>query len=349
MTKDGQIIKTLLLTLLLFIAIEVSLQLRSQLKFGNSIFKSAFAEEEAAAELFVQHDGYKALAPSIIFTGSSISVQSNALGLRSAEIAAKAEKTTRVVVLGASSTYGAYAATNADTFPARLQQNDAELSLDVINAGIPGNDIGSQYRLYQQLLSDVSEDVLILYSGLSNDIGRLCRNSAQKQSYALPQLQAPKWLLSVDLLLKNSTDIRYIPYKANAMPDLSPYLAQYASDVEQVIQLAQQRGVKTIFLAENLRAFRPQQPIALQQALADSALYYTPCLSVAQFSQVFEQYNQVLAEQAQKYANVRYVALSDKVPGGRQYFTDSVHFSARGEQAMADALLQELRAVQVAP
>jgi len=349
MTKDGQIVKTLLLTFLLFVVIEISLQLRAQLKVGNSIFKSVLAGDNAATELFVQHDGYKTLAPSISFTGSSISVQSNALGLRSAEITPKAA-TTRVVVLGASSTYGAYAATNADTFPARLQHSDTSKRLEVINAGIPGNDIAGQYRLYQQQLSGLSEDVLILYSGLSNDIGRLCRNSAQKQSYALPQLQAPKWLLSVDLLLKNSTNIRYIPYKANAMPDLTPYLAHYATDVEQLIQLALQRGVKTIFLAENLRAFRPQQPLALQQALADSALYYTPCLSVAQFSQVFEQYNQVLAEQATKYANVHYVTLSDKVQGGRQYFVDSVHFSAKGEQAMAEAFLNELRiAQQVVP
>ncbi|PKM19689.1 MAG: hypothetical protein CVV11_08715 [Gammaproteobacteria bacterium HGW-Gammaproteobacteria-15] len=350
MAKDSQIGKTLLLALLLFVLMEFVLQVRAQLKFGNSILNAAFADSAQAVSLFVQHDGYQLLAPDIEFAGSSIKVQSNQLGLRSAAVGAKTSSTTRVIALGASSTYGAYAATNDDTFPAILQRISTDMPLEVINAGIPGNDIGSQYLLYAGQLAGLSEDVLILYSGLSNDIGRLCQRSNSAKSYALPQLPAPKWLLSVDLLLKNSTDLRYVPYKHSPMPDLSPYLQQYAASLRQIVNLAQQRQVKTILFAENLRSFRKDQPLQLQQQLAASALYYTPCLTVGQFSEVFEQYNQVLQQVAAEFIDVHYVSLSGQVPGGREYFTDSVHFSAKGEQAVAAALAQVLKDTrQVAP
>ncbi|MBZ9611742.1 SGNH/GDSL hydrolase family protein [Rheinheimera maricola] len=269
-------------------------------------------------------------------------MQSNELGLRSAPIAAKSDNATRVIVLGASSTFGAYARTNSETFPSILQRYNSELILDVINAGIPGNDINNQYKLYEQLLTGLSEDVLILYSGLSNDISRLCRTKTAKKNYSLPQLQAPKWLLTVDLLLKNSTSLRYIPYKYAPLPDLTPYLQQYEAQVQQILILAQHRGVKQILLAENLRSFRPEQPLDLQQELANSALYYTPCLSVAQFSQVFNSYNKVLSGISTNYTNVHYVSLSKDVPGGRRYFVDSVHFSAEGEHAMAKTLAHKL-------
>lgn len=350
MAKDSQIWKTLLLALILFMLMELLLQLRAQLKFGNSIFTTAFADKGAQGSLFVQRNGYQLLAPDIEFAGSSIKVQSNQLGLRSEAIEPKVNGTVRVIALGASSTYGAYAATNADTFPAILQRISSDIPLEVINAGIPGNDISSQYLLYAEQLAGLSEDVLILYSGLSNDVGRLCQRNSTAKSYALPQLQAPKWLLSVDLLLKNSTNLRYVPYKYSPMPDLAPYLQQYAASLRQIVVLAQQRLVKTILFAENLRSFRSEQPLQLQQQLAASALYYTPCLTVGQFSEVFEQYNRVQQQVAAEFAGVHYVSLSGQVPGGHKYFTDSVHFSAKGEQAIAAALAQALKNTrQVAP
>lgn len=341
MAKDGQIVKALMLVLVMFISVEVALQIRSQLKFGTSIFSTLFASKSEDTKLYEQRNGFKILTPNASFVGNSISIASNSLGLRSPEID-NISSGLRVIVLGASSAYGAYAKSNDYTFPALMHSNNRYVELDVINAGIPGNDIGSQFKLYDQLLGDVKANVVILYSGLSNDIGRLCRKGSASASFVLPQLTAPKWLLTVDLLLKNTTELRYVPYKYSPMPELTPYLEQYQADVQNIIKLAHARGVSHIILAENLSSFRPEQPLQLQNKLAESALYYTPCLSVLQFSEVFKQYNQVLENVSKQYDDVHYLTLSDKVPGGRQYFTDSVHFSFAGEQLMADALLDAI-------
>ena len=340
---DSQLRNTLIAVLLLFVLAEVALQWRAEVKFGNSIFSAAAATDNSTS-MFENRNGFKLLSANQHFAGSSISVQSNSLGLRSPELTEKTPGNSRLIVLGASSTYGAYAKTNEETFPALLQQR-LDGQLEVINAGIPGNDLDSQYQLYRQQLSGLNEDALIVYSGLSNDIGRLCRSKQSGKSYALPQLSAPKWLLSVDLLLKNTTALRYVPYKHQPMPDLGNLLAQYQATLQAIIQLAQQRGVQHILLAENLTSFRPEQPLSLQQTLASSALYYTPCLDVQQFSEVFRQYNQTLAQVAAQQQGVHYLPLSDKVPGGKSYFTDSVHFSAKGEQAMADALADALHSL----
>lgn len=350
MSQETKTWKTLLLALVLFLLMEFLLQLRAQLKFGNSILTSALASNATPVAIFQQHDGYQLLTPDIEVKGSTITIQSNNHGLRSAAIGQKADHVTRVIALGASSTYGAYAITNDATFPAILQRTSQNVPLEVINAGIPGNDISSQHRLYAEHLTGLSEDVLLLYSGLSNDVGGLCRQTTTKKSYALPQIQPPKWLLTVDLLLKNSTELRYVPYKFVSMPDLTPYLQRYADKLTGTITVARQRGVKAVLLAENLRAFRPEQSEALQQQLAASALYYTPCLSVQQFASVFEQYNLVQQQIASQFAFVHYIPLSAQVPGGKEYFTDSVHFSAKGEQLMARALAQSIQTIlQEAP
>lgn len=340
---DSQLRNTLIVVLLLFIVAEVVLQVRAEVKFGNSIFSVATATDNSVS-MFEVRDDFKILSANQRFDGSSISVHSNSLGLRSPELAQKTPGSRRLIVLGASSTYGAYARTNADTFPALLQQLLIG-QVEVVNAGIPGNDLDSQYRLYRQQLSGLNEDILIVYSGLSNDIGRLCGVKQGGKSYTLPQLSVPKWLLSIDLLLKNTTDLRYVPYKYQPMPDISRLLAQYETTLQAIILLAKQRGVKHILLAENLTSFRPEQSLSLQQKLANSALYYTPCLSVQQFSNVFRQYNQTLVKVASAQQGVHYIPLSYVVPGGRQYFSDSVHFSAKGEQAMADALAEALRSL----
>lgn len=332
------IIKVLIFALIIFIALELSLQLRAELKFGNSIFSQYLTTQEKKPQLFLQLKGYKLLMPNISINGSSINIKSNALGLRSEPITSKDKDSIRVIVLGASSAYGAYAANNNLTFPALLQQQNITPALEVINAGIPGNDLNGQYLLYTEQLSGLSEDVLMLYSGLSNDVSQLCKSTVSKKSYSLPQIKAPKWLLSVDLLLKNTINLRYVPYKYSPLPDLQPHLEQYATVLRKLVKEAQSRQVKNIFFLENLRSFRPEQPLVLQQQLADTALYYTPCLSVAQFSEIFEQYNSVLQQVAAEFNHVHYVALSEKVAGGRSNFIDSVHFSAKGEQVMAQAL-----------
>ena len=67
MAKDSQIWKTLLLALILFMLMEFLLQLRAQLKFGNSILTAAFADNSAQGSLFVQHNGYQLLAADVEF------------------------------------------------------------------------------------------------------------------------------------------------------------------------------------------------------------------------------------------------------------------------------------------
>ncbi|WNO60674.1 SGNH/GDSL hydrolase family protein [Rheinheimera sp. MMS21-TC3] len=344
------IIKVFIFAFIIFISLELLLQIRAELKFGNSIFSSLLKPAQAETQLFTQRKGYKLLVPNISVEGSSISIKSNNLGLRSEPIKAKNNGSIRVIVLGASSAYGAYAANNSVTFPALLQQEAVQLPLEVINAGIPGNDLNGQYLLYSEHLAGLSEDVLMLYSGLSNDVSQLCRKSAAGKSYALPQIKAPKWLLSVDLLLKNTINLRYVPYKVSALPDLTPSLENYADGLRKLIKQAKLRQVKQIYFLENLSSFRPEQPVQLQRQLAETALYYTPCLSVQQFSYVFEQYNQTLQQVADEFNHVQYVSLSDKVAGGRDNFTDSVHFSAKGEQVMAQALIATLNGtLQVQP
>lgn len=342
MTKDSQIVRTLAITFLLLFAIELGLQVRSEIKTGNSIFTALFGAADSSTQMFVQHDGYRTLNVNTQLKGADISIHSNSLGLRSSEISVKSQSDVRVIVLGASTVYGAYAPTNQDTFPSKLQQLSS-LPLDVINAGIPGNSIRNQYQLYRQHLNGLSEDILLLYPGLNNDISAICQREPSKQSYSFAQLTAPKWLMTTDLLLKNSTGLRYVPYKVSEISDISDHLRRYAKSLEQIVELALARQVKHILLVENVKAFREEQPLALQQQLANTALYYSSCLSVEKYNKVFAQFNQQLFLLSTRYPSVSFISMQNRFPGGRDFFTDSVHFTDKGEQLMATLLDFEIQ------
>jgi len=334
--------KTLLLTTLLFIGCELALQLRAELKYGNSLFSRFRIDAVKVEPMYQQRDGYQTLSPGVIIDGLQMKVRANSLGLRSDELSLQQHGKT-VLVLGASTVFGAVAPDNQQTFPALLQQLMVDIPLRVINAGIPGNSINQQYHLYQQLLDDVPVDVLILYSGLANDISGLCRRPAVAEDFTLPQVSLPSWLLFVDLLLKNTTTIRYIPYHARPVHGVHEAITRFSEQAEQLLQLALQRGVSRVLVVENVRAFRPEQDVAEQRKLANTALYYSSCMNVAQYSMVFDAFNDALHRATAINPVGQYIRMQHRFPGGRQYFADSVHFTAKGEALMAEILAEELR------
>jgi len=324
--------------LLLFLLVEAALQLRSHLRFGQSVFNQTKGD---SPYLFDKVVGVTLLRPSHIFGGSEQVIASNSVGLRSPEITEiKPGSMIRIVVLGASTVMGAYAVKNDLTIPALLQQElEAKLGrsrVEVINAGIVGLGISQQQRLFERLLVRFSPDLTIVYSGF-NDFADYCREeveSRQWQPKPLARVKLPMWLLSVELLSKNTVSIRSRPQGLRSLVDAEKLdLAPYRSRVRDLISALKASGTH-VLIARNARSYRPEQTMAEQLELSTTARFYNPCFDVGGLHRLYYRHNGAIEEEA-KQLGVEVLPLDQVIPGGRKYFVDASHFSELGERLVA--------------
>lgn len=323
---------------------ELALQVRSHFRFGQSIFNLA-----AAAPLYRFDTAHqlRLLTANTDHKGSIARITTNSMGLRSEEIpVAKAQGEYRVAVVGASSVMGAYSKTNDHTLPAllqaRLRAAMSDRKVRVINAGIAGASLADQRQMLHYI-APLAPDLVILYPGF-NDLAGYCRRagkSADTSRWPLPSISMPSFLLSTDLLLKNTVALRSKP--EGAKPELDPDqidTAPFEHKVEDLVDAAQALGFNTV-IATVARAYRTAQPLQEQRRMAATALYYLPCFTLETLYPVHRQHNAILRHVAAS-KDMAVVDLARAVPGGSHYFADANHFTEAGEHAAADVLFESI-------
>lgn len=334
---------TLALTLLLFACVELALQVRSHIRYGQSVFNAL-----TASTRYVEHPetGLLTLRPDHVFHGNQVEIRTNSLGLRSEPIAtAKPAGTVRIAVVGASTVMGAYAATNRDTFSYRLEAlleaGGKATDFEVINAGIAGYDLDDQRRMIEQVVRRFAVDLIVIYPGF-NDFAAYCRNDAATATRAveragLPLLRLPDWLLSVELVRKNTVALRTPPESpANYVSADGIDLSAYGAKLDRLLGSAKATGARVV-IATNARAYRPEQPLDEQLRLSETARFYTPCFDIAGLHTLYDRHNREIGRAAARNG-VGLVPLGERIPGGRDHFVDASHFSSRGEQVAAEQL-----------
>lgn len=192
---------TLIMAVAVLLLFEVVLQVRSHIRYGQSVFNVLSNE---TTYVFNEKLGLKLLRPNAVISGSKAVIKTNSLGLRDeAVIMPKPTDQYRVALVGASTVMGTYTRNNQDTLSYRLQQILNKTTNDVrtfrlINAGIAGYSLSNQKRMIEELLSTLDVDHYVLYTGF-NDLSSYCltnSDASDKVDYSLPKLQLPNWLLS---------------------------------------------------------------------------------------------------------------------------------------------------------
>lgn len=336
-----RVLKIIALALLLLVLLEIALQTRSHLKFGQSVFNLLSNETRYVTDPV---SGMLTLRPNKTFKGKESELVTNAEGLRSAPVPSERPATSlRLVFIGASSVMGAYAKTNNETSSALLQQLLAAQKpgrqVEVINAGIAGYSLRQQKQMLEFTAGRYQPDGFIVYSGI-NDFASYCRAGKTRQPdklARLPQLSLPSWLLTTDLLLKNTVMLR--PKSASAVDMVDPAtvdLSGFRRAFADLLQTAVSAG-KPVLVVTNTRAYRPGQPLSQQLALSETARYYNSCFDVAALHQLYDLHNAQIRQLAAEFA-APLLDLDAIMPGGRKYFVDATHFSYQGEQLFAKAL-----------
>lgn len=325
---------------------ELLLQVRSHIRYGSSIFN--VLSEQTTYE-FNESLGLKLLRPSATIEGSQAIIKTNSLGLRSPELLAqKNPGELRIAIIGASSVMGTYTRNNEDIISYRLEgylrTSLPEREINVINAGIAGYGLSDQRQMFERIIQPMGPDLVIWYSGF-NDISGYCHKPVTKKIITgLPKLQLPSWLLSVELVTKNSVWLRTAKAGKHGVLDPESLNTQrYTERVDQFINSVK-NGNTPLLTVTNARAFREEMPLDKQMGLSETARYYNHCFDLRGLHAVYDRHNNLLANAAIN-ADYPVLRLDQEIPGGRKYFGDATHFSVLGSDYIAKLLASRILAL----
>jgi lysophospholipase L1-like esterase len=281
MTRIGKIALT---AVLLLTALELGLQIRSQLRFGQSVLNAVRGETRYVEDMGT---GLKLLRPNHVFPGQDVEIRSNSLGLRSPEILPdRTPGSLRIAVVGASTVMGELARNNEITFPAllaqRLRQRYPHREVEVVNAGISGYRLDDQQRMLRKIVLPLRPDLIIVYPGF-NDFADYCQDPPDPSSAreGLPLFSAPTWLLSVEAVRRRTGFMRAAPPETKSVRDAAAIdVAPYRSRLESLIKTVREAHVP-LLLATNARAYRNDQPLKEQLRLSEQARHFNRCFDLS--------------------------------------------------------------------
>lgn len=338
---------------ILLVLAEMTLQTRSFLKSGQSVFN---ALDGQTTYVYDEELGLKLLQPSTTVSGTDSTIVTNSLGLRSPELLSDPpEDALRIALLGASSVMGAYTPANDQTAAYRmedlLERRFPERTVEVINAGIGGYGLDSQRRMFEKILVPLKVDIIVLYTGF-NDITGYCSHGtagsndnmagqANAKNYPLHSVDLPSWLLSYQLLNKNTLFLRETAVKQSNQKTLADLnLKPYERDLHRLMTTILDHDIELLALT-NARAFRRDMPIDEQMRLSASTRYFNDCFDLPALHNVYDAHNRIIQETAERL-DVPLLPLQSIMPGGDDYFADGTHFSVKGEVFVAQTIVEFL-------
>ena len=257
-------------------------------------------------------------------------LQTNSLGLRGDEVQQpKPPDRYRILAVGDSCTFGSGAG-QSDTYPAQLQRKLAalrpDLSVEVINAGVPGFTFYQMTRYLEIEGYGLEPDAVVLATGFND----------ASPATAGPKLRSGRSHLLTDreyaetLHARSSLGITRLLWRAGLLPLRTARgsdselkrrvpLAEYDVGLRRFARQSRQRGAVPVIVSWPLRA----------QA--------TPGAAKTEVEQVVARYQQTAADSA-RAAGAPFVDLLPQVRGKPGLFVDTVHMGAAGYGLVAEAV-----------
>lgn len=336
---------SIILAIVMFLALELALQVRSQMRYGTSIFN--LVNDEA---IYVPNEelGIKLLRANAVIEGTQATIVTNSLGLRSPEIEVpKPAGVLRIAVVGASSVMGTYTRNNDDMLSERLQQKlpgyyAGAPPIQFINAGIAGYSLADQQVMVEKVLLPLGVDAVVLYPGF-NDLSSYCQSpgSEASQDYRLFDLPLPKWLLSIELITKNTVALREVKAGGSKYLNASELdMSEYQQALDEFFAALAATGLP-VLVVTNPRAYSRDMPESEQRSLSETARFYNPCFDVNGLHDLFDAHNDLLAEAARSQGFDVFL-LDREMPKGSENFGDATHFSVIGTDRAADLIAPPL-------
>ncbi|MGH9387881.1 MAG: SGNH/GDSL hydrolase family protein [Vicinamibacterales bacterium] len=329
---------------LVFIGVlcETAVRVRAWMKYGaaNSAPLDTMLVRDPASNIAFPRPGYRAM-------GRNTSLSINSLGFRGAEITKqKPTNTLRIVCVGASTTFDADVSSDDATWPAVLQQRLREqypdVSIEVINAGVPGFVITQSLENVRRRVLPLDPDLVIFYEA-NNDVALDTRELAVRMGLvnaSRGRLAAVnRWLtqksLLLDLIEKNLKILSVSDESAGKIQTVPEDLpTRYVRELDRMHEELRAEGVD-LLLSTFLVKYRRDQPRAEQIENARLAFFYMPWMTIDGLLNAMDLYNAAIVS----YGRTRGVPVVDDrtaVPADREHFVDWAHMTDAGCVLMAE-------------
>ena len=334
----------LVLCVVLFALAEGVVRIRHYVKFGNMWGVEDTYEEQPGSNLRVPIAGSKFGA-----------IEINSLGFRGPEISAdRVPGSLRIAFAGASTTYCAEVSGNDMTWPSlvadALRARWPGMPIDFVNGGVPGYNAKTSVRNVRHRIAPLAPDVIVIYHAV-NDLTLNSYRLAVEQglverrteeSLTWPSEYSLLWYLvekNLRIMAQKSTaDVVGGRLEASAEQLADPFRDDLAELVRVSSDVA--REVVLVTFSTHLRA---EQDAATRAEAAATNLYYMPYMSTDSLVGGFAAYNAAVRDVAAE-TGALLIANENAIPGDGRHFADSVHFTDRGSQAMAERVTTALLA-----
>ncbi len=272
--------------------------------------------------------------------GTQYEITINTLGFRGAELAdPKPANGFRIWAIGGSTTFDIFAPDDASTWPAvaaaELQAQHPDRTVEVINAGIPGEVLWGNGQDLERLWRTVKPDVVVVYHGI-NDLRKAATQHLPPQGH----LSAPPLDLAILRVLRRAFAApRPIPADWQERRLTQHQLGEVRRELLNFMAIADRGRIPVLMATHGLRLPRSWTADDANADIRDLAfMLQMPPPAVAE---AVDLYNQMV----QRIARERRLPLADvrsAVPGDPQYWGDACHFSGEGSaiagKTIADAL-----------
>ncbi|MBC8451806.1 MAG: SGNH/GDSL hydrolase family protein [Rhodospirillaceae bacterium] len=323
--------------LMLFGLAEGALRVRQYVQYGSA---------GAGIEKLYTFDKTLGLRiPIAGFSNDRVTIDSK--GFRNPEFSTpKPANTVRVAFLGGSTTFSANASNNAATWTHividQLRAKYPKRKFDFINAGVPGYSSSTSIENLRLRVAKHKPDIIIIYHA-TNDLTHFSRIEAKKVGIDfIPETGRLSWISNYSqlfyLLEKNYSlwdTERHISSGIGKLEVPDERLAEpFRQSLIDLVTEAQNVTDNVVLVTFSIR-IRPEQNDAVQIKSAVTSLYYMPYITPKGFIRYFSAYNNAIRDVAAQTGAVL-IENENSIPGTEVYFKDSVHFTDKGNQLMAE-------------
>jgi len=264
-------------------------------------------------------------------------VKTNSLGFRGPEFAPNPRNGLRVVAIGDSCTFGFGVSDNEHTYPFQLStlMQNADVSAEVINAGVVGYSSYQALKLLQSRVLSFHPDILLIYIGW-NDMG----NSLSPDwtpTFTQGIERSHFWSNSPPYLLLALADVisRFRPRRPLAYKTAA--VDSYSINLTKIVDVARQAGIEPMLISWPTRVALHIDRLRTTEVMPGSGITYD------QWFDFYQRY-QVALRAVAAAKNVKVIPLADDLnQKDSSYYIDEIHLSDQGNSEAAAVIFDSLR------
>ena len=279
------------------------------------------------------------LCPGARLDGWRYRISVNPLGFRGPELLPeKPANSLRIWCVGGSTTFDIYARDDSRTWPellrAELQVRWPDTTIEVINAGIPGEIIDGNLQDFVDHHHDVQSDILIFHQGPNEIRKQTTYGIPFRSSLVMDRLATARVLgnwIEPERFFERSWPGHVLD---------SQEVDQIRSRVEEMLDAAARQNVAVVLASHALLAAPDDTGRLARWRVGAEATHMQ--LGPEEVIQAFSAYNTMIEELALK-RGLPFVDLRGAIPPDKAYWGDATHFrepgSRRAAELFADAIV----------